>query len=60
MTDCADIIISDDLVDELIVTAIDSVNLVGFADNDTGGLIAGIDAGDLVYCAYILRFQTMW
>ena len=54
LTDCADIMISDDAADGLIDTAIDVDNLTDCADDAAGGLIAAINDGDLTDCADLL------
>ena len=41
-TDCANILISDDMADELIATAINSDDLADCADNAACGLISAI------------------
>ena len=46
LTDCADIIISDDVTDISISTAIDVDNLTDCDDDAAGVLISAVDAGD--------------
>ena len=52
--DCADKSISENAADELIATAINTVDLMEFAEADAGGLIAAINAVSLMYCVDIL------
>ena len=48
--DCADIMISDDAVDEFIATAINYGDLSDSSGSATGGFIAAINAGNSTDC----------
>ena len=51
LTDCADINISDNVVDGFIATAINAGDSIDFFDDAAGGFISAINAGDLTDCA---------
>ena len=53
-TDCAHKLISDDVADELIATAINADNSTDFAEDAAGGFIAAINAGNSRDCANLL------
>ena len=53
LTDCADIIISDDAADELIATATNARDSADFSGGATSGLIASINYGNSTDCADI-------
>ena len=53
-TGCADKLISGDVVDELISTAINAVDSTDFFGNATGGFISAINAGNSKDCADLL------
>ena len=54
LTDCADIMISDNVTGGLIATAIDADDSMDCADNAAGGLTTSIDYGGLTDCADIM------
>ena len=54
MTEFADITISDNVADGLIVTAIDAGYLTGFADDSVCVFMSAIDSFDFMCCANIL------
>ena len=53
LTDCADIMISDDLADELIATTTNDGDSADFSGGATSGFVASINDGNSTDCADI-------